>query len=152
MRKAMRGFENIYEIDTEGNVYSLKNNKVKKLKAAKNSHGYYTVVLCKDGKTKTHSVHRLVAEAFIDNPHNYPQVDHEDGDRSNNRVENLRWVTNQQNCFNRTTAKGFYFNKAVCKWLAQIKVDGKRIYLGLHNTEQEARAAYEEAKAIYHIL
>jgi hypothetical protein len=151
MRKAMRGFENIYEIDTEGNVYSLKFNKVRKLKPGKTSAGYYTVDLRKDGKSKTHYIHRLVAEAFVENPDNKPQVDHYDGDRTNNKVENLRWVSHQQNQFN-TKAKGFYFNKRAGKYQAYITVDRKRIHLGLHDTEEAARAAYLTAKAKYHII
>lgn len=59
--------------------------------------GYYDYTLCKDGKMKCFRAHRLVAEAFIPNPENKPCIDHINCVRSDNRVENLRWVTNQEN-------------------------------------------------------
>lgn len=150
-RKTIPGYPD-YEVDAVGNVYSLKYGKVRMLKPADNGIGYYRVFLCKEGKQKRHLVHRIVAEAFIENPHNHPQVDHHDGNTLNNRVENLRWVTHQQNQWNRTTAKGYYFHKARGKWQAQIRLDGKTIFLGRFNTEDEARAAYLAAKEKYHII
>ena len=59
---------------------------------------------------------------------------------------------NQKNSFNRTTVKGYSFIKRINKFQSQICLDDKRIYLGLFNTEQEAREAYLEAKKIYHII
>ena len=59
--------------------------------------GYKIVSLTKDGKTKNVFVHRLVAEAFIDNPYNLPMVNHKDEDKTNNFVENLEWCTNKYN-------------------------------------------------------
>jgi hypothetical protein len=155
MRKDIKGYEGLYQIDEDGHVYSLNYNgtrKIKNLKTVKNRRGYYVVGLFKDKKLKTHYLHRLVAEAFVENLENKPQVDHYDGDRSNNHVSNLRWVTNQQNQWNRRTAKGCCFNKAKGKWQAYIHVDGKYIHLGLFDTEEAARAAYLEAKEIYHII
>ena len=60
-------------------------------------HGYVWVSLCKDGHSKTFSMHRLVAIAFIDNPRNLPTVNHKDGNKENNCVENLEWCTNHEN-------------------------------------------------------
>lgn len=80
------------------------------------------------------------------------QIDHKDGDRSNNKIDNLREVNNQQNHFNETKAKGYYLHKNTNKYMAQLRLNGKHIYLGHHNTEQEARKAYLDAKKIYHII
>jgi hypothetical protein len=154
-RKSIEGYEGLYEVDTEGNIYSLNfsnTGKIKKLKprlAPRSS--YYSVNLYKDKKVKTHYIHRLVAEAFIPNPENKPQVDHENKIRTDNRIENLRWLTHQQNCFN-TSAKGCYHDKRYGKWRAYICVDGKSIYLGSFDTEEEAHASYLKAKEELHII
>lgn len=80
------------------------------------------------------------------------QIDHINGDRSDNRIDNLRSVTNQQNQHNKTTAKGYCFDKRNKKFKSQIYLDGKSIYLGRFNLEVEARQAYLDAKKIYHII
>lgn len=92
--KDVKGFEE-YTIDTEGNVFSKRKNRY--LKATVNKHGYCKVKLFKNNYGKIYSVHRLVAEAFIPNPENKPQVNHIDSNRRNNNIENLEWVTNKEN-------------------------------------------------------
>jgi hypothetical protein len=77
-------------------------------------------------------------------------IDHIDGDRLNNNIENLRKVTHQQNCFNITTAKGYTWNNKANKWQAKIKVNGKTIHLGYFDNEIDARQAYLNVKHIYH--
>jgi hypothetical protein len=112
IRKAIKGYEGLYEVNTEGNVHSLNYNrtgKVRELKPGITRHGYYYVILCKDGKKKLHTVHRLVAEAFIDNPENKSQVDHKDRNKLNNKVDNLRWASHSENCLN-TKSKNIYKN------------------------------------------
>lgn len=59
--------------------------------------GYFIIVLSKDLKRKTHSINRLVAQAFIENPNNHPEVNHIDGNKLNNRLENLEWATKSFN-------------------------------------------------------
>ena len=80
------------------------------------------------------------------------QIDHKDGDRSNNKIDNLREVNNQKNQHNRTNAKGYYFDKSTDKFCAHIGLNSKSINLGRYNTEKEARQAYLDAKKIYHII
>jgi hypothetical protein len=80
------------------------------------------------------------------------QIDHKDGDRTNNKINNLREVNNQQNQQNRTKAKGYYFDKTTNKFCAHIGLNSKSINLGRYNTEGEARQAYLDAKKIYHII
>jgi hypothetical protein len=77
-------------------------------------------------------------------------IDHINGKRHDNRIENLRSVTQQQNLFN-TNAKGYYWNKRNKKWNAKIKVNGKSKHIGLYDTEQEAHQAYLNEKKILHI-
>lgn len=97
--KYIKGYEKVYEISDLGNIKSLprKNAKGKMLNPARNNRGYLRVALCLDGKVRYDSVHRLVAETFIPNPRKLPEVNHIDGNKLNNNVTNLEWVTKGQN-------------------------------------------------------
>lgn len=88
-------YEGLYEVSNLGNVYSYKSDR--NLKQSKDSNGYIRISLYKDGKATGTLVHRLVAEAFIPNPNNYPIINHKDENPSNNDVENLEWCTYEYN-------------------------------------------------------
>lgn len=100
--KDIEGFEN-YQVNQIGQVRSLNylhTGKIKRLSCKPRKDGYVPVVLCKDGKKYPKLVHRLVAEAFIPNPNNLPYVNHKIDDfehRSDNRIENLEWCTQEYN-------------------------------------------------------
>ena len=87
--KDVEGYDGDYLVSNFGKVESLRFNKRILLKPCKNSSGYYTVCLSKNKIRKIITVHRLVAEAFIKNPNNLPQIDHLDGNGLNNFVENF---------------------------------------------------------------
>ena len=91
--KDILGYEGVYKISNEGRVMSLKFGKQKLLKNSVNSEGYFTVGL----NRKTYHIHRLVAEHFLDKPEGKSEIDHIDGNRLNNDVKNLRWVTHKEN-------------------------------------------------------
>lgn len=86
-----------YEITRNGEIYSLKHNKRKLIKGYIDKYGYRRVLLHILGKRQKYFVHRLVAMKYIENPNNLPQVNHKDGNKLNNNVENLEWVTAKQN-------------------------------------------------------
>ena len=94
--KDIKGYEGLYAITTEGDVYSYKRKKF--LKPVADCKGYLFVRLCKDGKVKNYKIHRLVAETYLPNPENLPQVDHIDGNKMHNFLNNLQWITNRDNC------------------------------------------------------
>ena len=84
-----------YEVSTLGNVRNIGSGRV--LRPIKTKNGYLQVNLCKDGKHFMRYVHRLIASVFIPNPDNKPCVNHIDGDKHNNRVENLEWCSHSEN-------------------------------------------------------
>ena len=86
-----------YLITEEGDVYSTKYGKLKKRKQQTTDKGYKIIVLWNNGKIKNYRVNRLVAETYIPNPDNLPEVNHKDEVKSNNNVANLEWSTHAYN-------------------------------------------------------
>lgn len=145
--KLIDGYD--YSINEIGEVRNNKSGRI--LKPAPDGDGYMRVALHVNGKQNTYKIHRLLGIYFLDCPPHL-SMDHIDGDRKNNALSNLRVVTHQQNHYNRTTAKGCYFIKDTNRWIASIQYNGKAKKLGTYATEEDARAAYLRAKAIYHVI
>lgn len=100
--KDVEGYEGLYQVSDEGRVKSLKKRFGRQegeriMKPSMEWCGYMRLGLTKDGKARIFAVHRLVAKAFIPNPENKPVINHIDGNRANNRVENLEWATYKEN-------------------------------------------------------
>ena len=94
MAKTIDGFD-LYSITAAGEVTNTKTGKC--LKPLDNGRGYKQVALCQGQKVVRKYIHRLVAAAFIDNPDGKPEVNHINGDKSDNSIENLEWVTRSGN-------------------------------------------------------
>lgn len=94
--KDVVGFEGLYKVSNCGRVFSIKRNIILKQNVNGRGQGYFQVGLY-NGKNHTKPIHRLVAEAFIPNPNEYPQVNHIDEDAKNNHVDNLEWCTSRHN-------------------------------------------------------
>ena len=101
------GYEGRYRVSSYGRVAS----RFKVLQCGKGNHGFNTITLLKDGKRRTFLVHRLVAIAFIPNVNGYTDVDHKNFDKTDNRIENLEWVSdsiNNKRLFNSGRGGGHY--------------------------------------------
>ena len=85
-----------YFVNEQGEVFSTKRGGIKKLKGGNTPKGYLQVKICNNNIKRIY-VHRLVAETFIPNPDNRPEVNHINGIKSDNRVQNLEWVTSKEN-------------------------------------------------------
>ena len=93
--KEIKGYEGFYSVTDDGRVYSHRSEKF--LSPGSTTNGYLMVMLSINGESATKRVHRLVAEAFVDNPHDKPEVNHLDSNRKNNKASNLEWVTRREN-------------------------------------------------------
>ena len=142
---------NGYQVSNFGNVKSLKWGKERILKSATSKSNYLQVVLCKESKTKTFKIHVLVAMAFFKHLQNGNKnvIDHINGIKNDNRVENLRVVTHRENCQNYLISKnkivGISWLKKNQKWHARILINKKSIHLGLFTQKEDALRMYKIA-------
>lgn len=94
--KDIEGYEGRFQVSTWGRIRNVRTHNI--LTPYKNEKGYLKVYLPKGGKRRAKfRINRLVAQAFIPNPYGLPQVNHKDGNKENNSITNLEWVTNQDN-------------------------------------------------------
>lgn len=130
------GYEGFYEVSNFGRVKSLcagkwRTEAIRKLVLDKD--GYFTVCLKKDGVVKNMKVHRLVASAFIPNPEHYPEVNHKNEIRNDNRVDNLEWCTSR---YNQT-----YHDKHLKLCKPVCKIDDFGNVIGVYSSVNDAAAS-----------
>ena len=133
-----------YEVSNLGRVRSFNFNRVRiKTLITHKPTGYIAVYLYKHNKIKNAKVHRLVAQAFIPNPENKPQVNHIDGDKTNNKADNLEWCTPSENQrhANRTGLRDYKYCK---KAVSQYSKTGE--FVASYNSTLEA----EKVTGVYH--
>ena len=133
--KSIDGYDN-YLVSNFGNVKNSKTNKI--LKPGTHTQGYKQIILYKNGKSKSFKVHRLVGNAFLENPDNKPMIDHIDENKANNNIKNLRWATSKDNSANqgkqinnKSGFKGVTFDKHANKYRALIFVLALYLFDGL---------------------
>lgn len=93
--KEIPGYEGLYKISNYGNIYSIQKEQL--LKPQPSHHNYQRIQLHKNGSHKSFAVHRLVAEAFVDNPNNYNEINHKNEITSDNYYKNLEWCSHDYN-------------------------------------------------------
>ena len=151
--KQVQGYPN-YEVSICGQVRNVKTNRTLKPWIY---DGYRLVKLCKNNNKETLKIHRLVALNFIPNIENCKCIDHIDNNRFNNTISNLRWCSNQQNCYNLSLRKsntsgikGISWNKVLQKWKVYISFNSKRIHLGYFvNIDDAKNARQSKAKELF---
>lgn len=150
MWRPIKGYEGKYEISSSGRVKSItgwKNvgNEIYKPQGIIMKQGinreYKKIDLCKHGKHTTYKVHRLVAEAFVPNPNNYPQINHKDEDPFNNHATNLEWCTQEYNINYGTRVRRI--TKKISKKVGQYTLDGKLVKVW-KSTHDAGRHGYHQ--------
>lgn len=146
----IKDFEN-YQITDDGRVWSKKTKKY--LKPSLDGRGYYFVYIKNNsGKYFNQRLHRLIAEAFIPNPDNKPCIDHINTTRTDNRIENLRWVSYKENNNNPKTKKKTSDTLKGCKLPEEVKrkistaLKGRKLSEDTRNKISEARKIYWKKK------
>lgn len=152
--KNVPGYINV-EVSNLGNVIRVVNDRYEKKDSfIIDKDGYYRVNVQKENKTwSQQSVHRLVALAFIPNPENKPCVNHKDGNRINNNLDNLEWVTHKENVYH----SYLYGNRKVCKYVPKnsiltdyqiSQIDNLRQYYSLKEISKLFNIEYQSIKNI----
>jgi hypothetical protein len=144
----------ILKVFENGTIERFIYNKWRQLKGVEYKHYKYDYITHRTKiNKKLYSTSRIIGYAYLGLDINSKTqiIDHIDRNPLNNILTNLRIVSHQQNTFNKIS-KGYSWSKRDNNWKAQIRVNYKKMYLGSYDTEEEARQAYLEAKAKYHII
>ena len=133
--KDVEGYEDLYQVSNMGR---FKRDHI--LKTVLQPTGYLNVCLCKNGKCKTYRAHKLVAKAFIPNPNNYQVINHKNGNKQDNRVENLEWCTTSYNSWHSVFVLNKGHNKLSMKDANKIRKD---VLAGKYNNIKEIAQEYK---------
>ena len=137
--------------EVNGGVIRIKYDGSGRSEPKPNNTGYMRYGVYTDKHQLMYQAHRLTFLLHNPDMDQSLTIDHINGIKTDNRIENLRATTNQQNHFNRQTNKGFSWSRSCKKFRADITVNEKTIYLGVYETILDARAAYLRAKRKYHV-
>lgn len=135
------GYEGLYQVSNYGRVKNAKTGRI--MKPKNNGRGYLCLSLHINGKRKFYNIHRLVANAFIPNIENKPEIDHIDCDQSNNRTDNLRWVTRLENMRNPITVKNRPRGESSTQSIPIICIETGTLFFGSREAERKTGIAHQ---------
>ena len=142
--KDIKNYEGIYTVSNCGDIKSILKNRILKKRICK--QGYSTVALFKDGKRTEYKQHRLVADAFLVSNKLNDVVNHKNGVRDDNRIENLEYVTSRENVHhylkNKNKIIGVYFDKRFNRWISRIYINKKNKNIGTYKCPTAAMFEY----------
>lgn len=145
--KDIEGYEGLYQVSNLGRVTRVTTNRI--LKSSKHVSGYLMVNLSKNSVTSHQRIHRLVAQAFIPNPENKPDINHVDEDKTNNNVNNLEWSTRKENCNHGTRNERISKINSIPIISTNLKTGESTEFYGINDC---ARQLELQASNITHVL
>lgn len=143
----------LYQVSSIGRIRSYNHKEGRQpnpkiMKTSCDTKGYPLYKICQNGKGMTKKIHRLVAKVFIDDTKPHLMVNHKDGNKKNNKVDNLEWVSSRENKTHgmrmkqkSSTYPGVSFDKSRSKWNASLFFNSKHMYVGRFNAELDAYIA-----------
>lgn len=148
--KYIKGYEGLYQISNLGRVKSLKRNIL--LKKKKEKTGYNSVYLFKNGIGKYWRVHRLVCVSFIPNPNNYPIINHINGIKDDNKLDNLEWCTVSYNTKDAYDKKYIIPKKGAEKKNSKLTDEQVLIIRNTNKTQKEISIIYNISKSLVSLI
>ena len=149
--KDLPGYENKYQVSNYGRIKSLRynNTNVSRIMTtnAKNSKGYLVLNLSNNNVKKMYNLHQCVAMAFLGHEPNGMEivVNHKDGNKLNNHVDNLELITNRENVIYNKKDAGVSYKAERNRWVSRILINGKSVFLGHFLDKNDALKAYKKA-------
>ncbi|NCB80324.1 MAG: hypothetical protein EOM41_10395 [Bacilli bacterium] len=145
--KPVKGWEELYKITEDGKVFSIRRNIF--LKPRESMDGYMRVCLCNDKLRREYRIARLVAEAFIENIENKPEVNHKDYNRKNDSVDNLEWITGKENSYYSFKEDRYLIPETYKVYTFTNVYNGKAFsIIGINNVAKQFHCTAKNFKAI----
>lgn len=164
--KDIKNYEGYYQVSNHGRIRSVDRkilyksgnwaNHKGRVKKISTKTEYRVALLSKNNKQRLFKISRLVAQAFVDNPYSYNVVNHKDGNKHNDCVDNLEWTTNSDNVIHafesglnskKNRIAGVFYEKRRKKWASYLYRDNKNIFIGRYKTFKQAKNAQSLYKA-----
>lgn len=153
--KPVKEFEGIYEVTSKGRFRNIRiklKGEINYIKSFPNTSGRLIIHLCINSKKKSFQVHRLIAESFVPNPNNLPQINHIDGNYLNNAIENLEWCTSKENVRHvfKNNLKTGYFGIGISKMTPELILEIKDRYYNKKELQKDIAKSLNACRSVIH--